>query len=1035
MASDLAVSESFCKHSCASRSLHDTVVESILQLIEGDSKSALRSKFRTGSLAMLDSDTITWILARCPLRYASYNGARLLQRSEAVSTLDFSSNPDAVALASQAANPSYFPRVLCLRLRGTTIKSLDTFLGALPPALQVLDLSFAKLSPRADYSAFASKALPRLKALSLQGTGVSVGGLSSVLPPSLATLDLSGCAAVRLGPMLDRCTQLASLRLAHSLFTAEGASGEAVPDASGAGFRGKAAAVGADGGVLNDVALALIARSKSGASLRALDLRGAHITDVESVLCLTSSLSDRMQALDLRDVQVKSLGKPTHFLRAFWPCRHLESLGLPAVVTCSLSLGECFRGLHALTRLRHLAATVRSLQVGDLPHERATAVSLGLAPATTGPSAVAAASSMQVGPWCSVLCLDVTLQAWTANHELDTRGMDPVRAAELMSDPTRGVHDMGPLMASCPQLRRLRIRGGGLSSAPGCLVWARRLTQYARVLSSSWRGIGETSMSGTPSLRKQLHLPTLRQALAKSPLREFTAEGIPAIHPRVLFILASLPRLSSLRLEPKHQGGPSDIVMSAVDARDSVRRSATASGPSGGVDRSERSSKPKGPSLWSWPNDDVWRELSEVCAPRRDSPSGENVRFAPPPRALLPAVDGPDSHEAEVAKMQEDQRWFMTGAVPTSSAVPEVTKGPEEDDDDDVAAPSMAVRTKGPEEDDDDEDRGAFVYEEDAEQMPPVRPRMRQTTISRPEVMSGPSMSELWNDTESDDEDGLTTVEAAAAALLEASQPEQADVSDDEDDFGTFLRTAGGRSKGASKAKPSAVVEEEVEPSEAVVHPPVRIDGFPSLRQLSVRGYDALTDAFAVAWRRMAPPSLRRVDVRGSEVSTVEAHRLAQCIAQREQAAFRTVLSARLPGEAVTVSKDEDDMTSVTIAGPVGAESSAGASATFQSFSVDGYGDISSQSLSRVEQALEQSLRCDEELVGEPDGDERAEIVSHRPVPCPTQISVVSGPIAAHEFGTTVVDSLAERGAMVPCQLDVAFDAMSEHMGPWRLCP
>jgi hypothetical protein len=146
----------------------------------------------------------------------------------------------------------------------------------------------------------------------------------------------------------------------------------------------------------------------------------------------------------------------------------------------------------------------------------------------------------------------------------------------------------------------------------------------------------------------------------------------------------------------------------------------------------------------------------------------------------------------------------------------------------------------------------------------------------------------------------------AGAGSLEAELADS-DGSSDSDEFGAFGRRAvashGSRSKGAAArgsgasrrrkgseaagggAAAAAAESEEAEEA-SPAPPPVRLLGFPSLRQLTVKGTPELTGRFAEAIARVAPPSLRRVDCRGCGVDRAACRTVAGAISRRERQVF-----------------------------------------------------------------------------------------------------------------------------------------------------
>lgn len=1241
---------------CAARSLRTEVIESLVSLIEGDDRQSLRSKFRTGSLAVIDADTIRQVLARAPLRYAGYSGMRLLQRSASVSTVDLSSNTDCENLAKQACNPSYFPRVKLLRIRGAALgrEALASLLSSPPPGLSVLDLANARIPSQPDWAPLASRRTSTLRQLSLAGTACVIGAGSRQLPSGLAVLDLSGCSGVRLGALLARCTSLQSLALAFSSVTVgspseEGAEagwrgssasrsakggGSGTRAASGratawaaladdsddeddhpgsrAGLARPGAASAGDtwgtagaGGPVGEAAITAIATAPCATRLRALDIRGCQIEDPTPLVSLSSACATSMRLLDLRHAVVAPRCNAEQCIRGLAPMVGLRGLGLPAGLSSSLTLEGLLRALAPMRRLQWLAATVASLHVGSLAKERASAASAGVADPVTGAASEVARARMPAGttstleaPWCSLRMLDAAVTAWVT----DPSGRDDMTASEarvasetaaalaaagMGSAGSRQVQDVGPVLAAMPQLCRLRISGAGsgassLASSPGKLVWARGLTQYARVLASGWRELGEVAGAAgkVPSLRRELSVTVLRQALARSPLAELSLDGVPGVHDRVLLLAGCLPRLAHFRLQPCSgaASGALGAALSAADALSSVREHASqratagrsgagaaASGPSargrfaaaddssdseGGDGRNggARRGTSAGAASPGWPSEQAWTALASALAPpvavavearRGSKAAGSDVamqRFLPPHRADLPRASGLDADGTLAALREAERQWLEAPAARAdaalaamrvaSSEVERVRPGAAQGSRSEAARGAGAGG--GPEEESDEEDG-----EEDAEaagvaaaamhgnddddlQAPPrlgqpAAPLPGNVRVGGGPLVTGPAVSDLWADSDSSDDDdggagasagsargGVGSSRAAAGTTttlplvtLEQDEGEEGSDDEDDDDFGAFgaraaakaARSAPSRRRKRGARNPAPEVNAKADSDEEVAASTVGGDaetdetptavavmGFPQLRQLSVAGYSSLGTSFGWAVCRMAPPSLRRVDCRGTAVKPSQARDIAAALSRRERAAFRMWADAAAAESAAVgehpvcvASAPEDDLTAVV---------RGGSRVTRPCLSADADEDSHAWAMSSpadAEAMAEEGMRCDEmasewcdgeadspgaagqldataQPIGEgPDAagerplhrawldgehaDDPIVFGSARPEPSATSILVAAGPRAMHMQGRSAVDAVEDRGAMTPCQLDCVWEAAVELLG------
>ncbi len=1241
------------------------MIESLVSLIEGDDRQSLRSKFRTGSLAVIDADTIQQVLARAPLRYAGYSGMRLLQRSSFVSTVDLSSNTDCENLAKQACNPSYFPRVKLLRIRGAALgrEALASLLSSPPPGLCALDLANARIPGQPDWAPLAGRRASTFRQLSLAGTSCMLGAGSRQLPSELVALDLSGCFGVRLAPLLSRCTSLRSLSLAFSSVTVgspsdeggaaawrgssgarggkRGASSRAAPgratgwaaladdsDEEEGGHAGGSAgraqpglesvgdtrgAGGGAGGPVGEGAITAIATAPGVSRLRALDLRGCQIADPMPLVSLSTACAATLRLLDLRHAVVAPRCNAEHCLRGLAPMVGLRGLGLPAGLTASLTLEALLRALSPMRRLSWLAATVASLHVGSLAKERAAAASAGVADPVTGAASEAARARMPAGttssleaPWCSVRLLDVAIAAWVTDPT--ARGdMTVTEARQASSDAaalaaagqgsagSRTVQDMGPVLAAMPQLCRLRVSGAGTSQraagAPGRLVWARGLTQYARVLASGWRELGEVAGAAgrVPSLRRELSVAVLRQALARSPLAELSLDGVPGVHDRVLLLAGCLPRLAHLRLQPCSgaASGALGAALSAADALSSVREHAslramsgrggpgaaarstgtaagtrfpedgdTSDSEDGDAGSGTRRAASSGSAARGWPTQEAWSALAAALAPpvaarvapKHSGGGSEMKRFLPPHRAELPRASGLDAGGALAALREAEREWLEAPAARADAALAAMRVARTDVERTRIGARAGAETEAsgtgggggggggGPEEESDEEEEheagaegeavpaaaagGAPVgiQAADDELVAPPRlgrpapPTLGNVRVGGASLVTGPAVSDLWADSDSSDGDDVVVVSggggggggapgASAGTSLPLATPEQeeggADSDDDDaDDFGAFgaramakaaqsapsrRRARGGRKRATSPpAEAGAGGDPGMEassggaadsgPDSAESPAAVAVLGFPQLRQLSVAGYASLGAAFVAALCRMAPPSLRRVDCRGTAVKPSQAHAIAGAISRRERAAFRVWADAAAAEGAVegaclprSGAAPEDDLSAVLRGGSLVTRPGLGGEADEDSHA------WAMSSPADAEAHAEQAMRCDElasewcddEAGGEGavdqlgdlaragsggsggagdrpghrawlDGEHADEPVvfgSARPEPSATSILVAAGPRTMHMQGRSAVDAVEDRGAMTPCQLDCVWEAAVELLG------
>ena len=1113
-------------------------MESFVTMIEGDEKASLRSKFRTGSLAVLDVETIRTVLMRAPLRFAGYSGMRLLQRSAAVTSVDVSSNPEAVNLAKQVANPRYFPRVRALRMRGVTL-ARDTgtaLLELLPPRLELLDVSNARLPSRLSLEPLGAATVSGLRVLALGGTGLSLGASSHHLPASLRCLDASGCRAVRLAAVVGKCRMLRTLRLAFASVTVDSAPGEAPspapasgggwgqptgrrsrragdPGASiarggawravereasssatreagpGRGLRGSVVADGSQGSALGDAGMAAVVLGAAGPSLRVLDLRGCELSGPEPLLRLATAIGGTIQVLDLRQAVLKPGAVAEHCFRALWPCApSLVGFGVPAGLSVSFTLEQLLRSLRPFGGLRWIAATVASLHTGGLPRERAMAASAGVSDPRTGLVANAGLSSDSTSslaaPWCSIVALDVTIASWsgsTAAEDEPTRteaAADAAGAARPVAG-SRTIQDIGPVLAALPQLTRLRVAGSGAPGTRGRLVWARGLTQYARVLASGWRAIGESLSAGSrvPSLRRETSVATLRQALASSPLAELCVEGAPGVHPRVLLLAGALPRLAHLRLQPARSGAGSSLAsaLSADDALTAVRQQATLRRPVPGSgagsraarfesssgeesDAEDRAGRPVSrPSLVGWPAAAAWGSLARVMAPPRTragaEPRPDALLFRCPPRSELPRSEGLDGEGAAAASEEAEARWLQATRGSADDGLRRHRDESRAGGDSGTAAPS------GPEEEDSDDDAPG-----------PSAGVDHRAAMASMHAIAGPSVSDLWAPSDDSSDDDADASAAFLPALAEAGTGGE-DADDDDEDFGAFgaralaqaasASSSSRRSRRRRRVSPDSSPEKgggpgesraggPAEPSDSAPTP-VRVLGFPCLRQLSVAGWATLDARFGAAVARLAPPSLRRVDCRGSGMSPDDADELAAAVSRRERAAFDAWVRTAAGDATVRWGDDGDDLSAVLPGGVVSAWGRSSALGT-------GHDEALAWSLSAPsdrEDAAEAAMRVDAEAESwvfregdaEDEGGEAGGAATRtwdseddalaaaspplpaRPTACATAVTVAAGPWTMHMQGAAAVDALESRGVMSPCQLDCVVDAIAEVLG------
>lgn len=243
----------------------------------------------------------------------------------------------------------------------------------------------------------------------------------------------------------------------------------------------------------------------------------------------------------------------------------------------------------------------------------------------------------------------------------------------------------------------------------------------------------------------------------------------------------------------------------------------------------------------------------------------------------------------------------------------------------------------------------------------------------------------------------------------------------------------------------------------ALVPLPVTLLGFPSLRQLTVKGTPELTEVFAEALARMAPPSLRRVDCRGCSLGRSASSILATAISRRERQAFAQLVeiaAAETSGyptaPAAVVDPMLDDLSAV-VPGALqlvalgvsdslaGIESAASMStAALHSRMPSEYEvELMARGQRDADALVTHPTRSDmDDDEGEPCfralGSDSAATEAARPSVTPTvpigEIVVASGSSAPCILGRTAVDAIENRGLMLSSSLDRIVDWACEHV-------